>query len=316
MKLISRYTLAKYLYALLGRISLRKLKSMLLKPPTLSAEEISAALQELPINPGDDVMIHGSLSAFGHIEGGAETVVDVLLKVIGPQGNLLAPSFSRFEVRIGEFGRWWDPLSTPVYTGAISDAIWRRPSALRSFHPTHAVAALGPRSKYYITGHNLTGDRPSFWGTGAFSSDSPWQKMVDENVHYLMFGCGFGPATLCHHVETFMVAEDLAGLPESEYKGFTQALRHNYYHPDGAWPDINRTKLAKAIYCQGSISSIKLGWASIEHIRAADYFEAAIALCRANQDEWFSPKYRAWQKLIQSRRAQIQNFQPAEHSHS
>lgn len=305
MKFISKYTLYKYLYAALGRISLTKIKRRLIKKPVLSREDIVKALRELPVDSGDDVMVHSSMSVFGYFEGGAEAVVDTLLSFIGPKGNLLAPSFSRFEQRRGEFSSWWDPLKTPIYTGAISDALWRRPNALRSYHPTHSVAVLGPNANYYIKEHGLEGDRPSFWGTGTFSSISPWQKMVDKDVHYLMFGCGFGPATICHHVESFIAWEDLSGLPDGEIKGFMQALRHNYYHPTGAWPDINRVKLAKAINRDGNISTVKLGSASIQHIRASCYFKEAIAICRANQDEWFSPQYRTWQKLVKSRKAQL-----------
>ena len=39
------------------------------------------------------VEIHSSLSAFGAIDGGAETVIDALMNVVGPEGALVMPAF-------------------------------------------------------------------------------------------------------------------------------------------------------------------------------------------------------------------------------
>lgn len=34
------------------------------------------------------VMVHSSLKSFGHVEGGADTVVDALMELLTPEGTL------------------------------------------------------------------------------------------------------------------------------------------------------------------------------------------------------------------------------------
>src|SRR5204862_533198 len=84
-----------------------------------------ADLQQLGLMPGVDVMVHSSLSRIGHVIGGAGTVTDALLEVIGPAGTLMMPSFNHRSARL------FNPLATPTTTGAIPDAMprprWSRP---------------------------------------------------------------------------------------------------------------------------------------------------------------------------------------------
>ena len=47
----------------------------------------------------------------------------------------------------------YNPMTTPTTNGAIPDALWRLPQAERSVHPTHAVAAIGPRAAHYCSEH-------------------------------------------------------------------------------------------------------------------------------------------------------------------
>jgi len=276
-----------------------------MRPPVVTQAAIVAALRALGIEDGDDVMFHSSLSSFGHVEGGANSVIDAFLESVGPNGTVLAPSFSRFELRRGEFGSWWNPEATPVYTGEITEAFWRRPVAVRSFHPTHSVAAIGARARYYTSEHGLEGDRCGFWGTGVFSSRSPWEKMVQQEVHYVMAGCSFEPATLGHHVESYLVTADLEGLPQGERAGFANALRHNYYNPEGPWPDIDRVKLGQALDAQGLVRRVRIGWALLERISASEYFRAALDLCRRDPDRWLSKPYMAWRQRVSERTMEL-----------
>jgi len=291
--------------ALVHRLDRRRVRRRLLSPPTVTREAITHALRSLGVRGGDGLMFHASLSAFGEVEGGAEAVVDALLDAVGPEGTVLAPSFSRFELRKGEFGSWWDPQTTPVYTGSVTEAFWRRPGALRSGHPTHAVAAIGPRAAFYTSEHGVEGDRPSFWGTGTFDSRSPWEKMTRADVHYLMVGCTFEPATLGHYVESCLVADDLEGLPDRERDGFARALRHNYYHPDGPWPDIDRVKLGAVLAERGLVKSARVGWGAIERIGAADYFREAVSICRADPARWLPAPYLAWRERVGRRKEEL-----------
>ena len=46
--------------------------------------EIVASLRQMGLREGDGVMVHSSLSSIGHVEGGAATVVEAFLALLGP----------------------------------------------------------------------------------------------------------------------------------------------------------------------------------------------------------------------------------------
>jgi len=56
--------------------------------------EIAEALQQLGVRPGGVLLVHSSLSSLGYVPGGPETVIQALLKALGPGGTLLMPALS------------------------------------------------------------------------------------------------------------------------------------------------------------------------------------------------------------------------------
>ena len=49
-------------------------------------------LRNLGLADGDVVLVHSSLSRFGYVEGGADTVVDALLAAVGDEGTVAVPT--------------------------------------------------------------------------------------------------------------------------------------------------------------------------------------------------------------------------------
>ena len=60
--------------------------------PIVAPNDITSALRELGIRRGDRMFVHSSLSAFGHVNGGAEAVVDALLETVAPGGTVAVPT--------------------------------------------------------------------------------------------------------------------------------------------------------------------------------------------------------------------------------
>jgi aminoglycoside 3-N-acetyltransferase len=60
---------------------------------SISKAEIENGLIQLGVKAGMMLEIHCSLSSFGHVEGGALTVIDALKNTIGLQGAIVMPSF-------------------------------------------------------------------------------------------------------------------------------------------------------------------------------------------------------------------------------
>lgn len=130
--------------------------------PVLTKADYLAALSDMGLPTGSTVMVHSSLSEFGYVHGGADTVIEALLEAIGPDGTLAMPALSCSWLGRPPF----DPKTTPSRVGAITEAFRRRPGVLRSPHPTHSVAAFGPNAAAIVRDH--TPDRPVFGDEGAF----------------------------------------------------------------------------------------------------------------------------------------------------
>lgn len=166
--------------------------------PVIHQNDIIAALRSGVCGPGDTLLVHSSLSALGHIEGGADTVIDAFLEALRPGGTLAMPAFTYSTVHAEPPFIPYDPRTTPVRVGRIADTFWRRPGVLRSRHPSHGLAALGPRAAWLVEDNELYSpyDR-----RGAFG------KLYDLDAKVVMFGCGLAPNS------TFHALEDWAGLP-------------------------------------------------------------------------------------------------------
>jgi aminoglycoside 3-N-acetyltransferase len=158
----------------------------------LTEQRAAADLAALGVRPGMDLMIHSSMKSIGPVCGGAATIIRALLTVIGPDGTLLAPAFNHHRARV------FNPLTTPTTNGAIADAFWRRADARRSLHPSHSVAAIGPRADDYLRDH-LT--------SGVWADESPIGRLIGRDGYILSIGVGHDRTTAYH------VAENSLNVP-------------------------------------------------------------------------------------------------------
>jgi aminoglycoside 3-N-acetyltransferase-4 len=152
----------------------------------VSREKLTDDLRALGLTPRMDVMVHSSLRSIGPVRGGATTVIEAMLAAIAPGGTLLAPSFNHFDAKV------FNPLTTPTTNGAIAQALWRRSDALRSTHPSHAVAAIGPRAAEYLADHLQN---------GIWAANSPIGRLVDAGGCILSLGVGHDRSTVYHVAE-------------------------------------------------------------------------------------------------------------------
>src|SRR5260221_14696689 len=101
---------------------------------------------------GNHLVVHGSLSSFGHVDGGARAVCEALVEAVGDGATIIMPAFTCAEtlsdMSTAPMGSRRPvafhpdlPVSRPV--GAIAEAFRHFPGTLRSSHPTHSFAAWG-----------------------------------------------------------------------------------------------------------------------------------------------------------------------------
>jgi len=155
----------------------------------VTRRQLVADLKALGLRRGMDVMVHSSLSSIGHVVGGADTVVDAILEVIGPRATLLAPTFNFGAARI------YNIATTPGRTGQLGEAIRRRHDGVRSDHPTHPCAAIGGGAEALCAGHVAAGN---------WAADSPIGRLIHGGGYILSLGVSQVYSTAYHVAEMSM----------------------------------------------------------------------------------------------------------------
>jgi aminoglycoside 3-N-acetyltransferase len=172
-------------------------------------QSLAADLEALGIQPGALLMCHASLGQLGWTVGGANTVIQALLDVLGPSGTLCMPAESPFiadpegwnDERVkpewyAEIRRQlppFDPRTTPTTMGAIAEAFRTYPETRRSLHPLVSVCARGPLAVTITSEHALD------FGEGR---STPFEKLYTLGGFTLLLGVGFDRCTSLHFAES------------------------------------------------------------------------------------------------------------------
>ncbi|MET4224588.1 aminoglycoside N(3)-acetyltransferase [Oerskovia enterophila] len=171
--------------------------------------DLTEGLAGLGLGRGDVAVVHCSLSAFGMVVGGEQTVLASLNETLGPEGTLVMPSQSwqlcdpefladaRFDASARRAIRDalppYDAHLTPTRSmGAVAELFRMQPGALRSPHPHRSFAALGP-----LAGHILGSQE----NDDPFGCSSPIARLVELDAMVLLLGVGFDRCTELHHAE-------------------------------------------------------------------------------------------------------------------
>jgi aminoglycoside N3'-acetyltransferase len=127
--------------------------------PHVTQKDIEDGLHELGLRRGDVVEVHSSLSSFGWVEGGAATVVDALMAVVGAEGALVMSAYPVSEplplteaekahgilAKVQLFGEDYDG---PTGMGVIADEFRHRPGTVLG-PGFHRVCAWGRDAQRY-----------------------------------------------------------------------------------------------------------------------------------------------------------------------
>lgn len=147
-------------------------------------------LKKIGIKPTDTLLVHSSMNAIGEVKNGADDVLDGFIEYMKP-GLLVFPTHT-WET-IGEERLVCDLRSEPSCVGLLSNLFMKRSGVLRSWHPTHSVAAIGKDAKSFIES-NEKYDTPCH-------RESSWGKLLDRKAKILFLGCSLRCNTFMHAVE-------------------------------------------------------------------------------------------------------------------
>lgn len=121
----------------------------------VTTEDLVRDLRALGVRAGQLVNAKISLSSIGRVAGGARSLIDALIEVLGPEGTLVSDAFVE---------SYPLPLSTrnaqkivdektPSYAGAFANAMIKHPRGVRSRHPIQKFAAIGALAETLMREH-------------------------------------------------------------------------------------------------------------------------------------------------------------------
>jgi aminoglycoside 3-N-acetyltransferase len=150
-------------------------------------------LKELGIDENGSLLVHSSMKSIGQVEGGADTVLDALSEYM-KNGLLVFPTHTWSYIN-AENPRFY-VNDSPSCVGLLTELFRKRPGVVRSWHPTHSVAALGKAAHEFIAG-NEQFDTPC-------ARESSWGKLLDQKAAILLIGVDLRRCTYIHGVEEWL----------------------------------------------------------------------------------------------------------------
>lgn len=217
------------------------------------------------VTEGMVVMAHVSLSAFGHVEGGAETVIEALVEGVGERGTLLMPAMS------GE--QPFDVHTSPSTVGTVTERFRSWPGVKRSVHPTHSVCGLGPATDELICAHI---EQPT-----ALGPESPWGRLARlPEGHVLLLGCDQDRNTLLHCAEEAVDAPYLNSI-QRDYLD-ARGVRRTKTLEKYPGPHRDFIGLDRLFSDGGAMRVGKVGRAVCRLMHAGKTLELAVAALRAD----------------------------------
>jgi len=199
----------------------------------ITAAQLKINLESIGIRVGDHLMVHASLSKMGFIEGGADTVVEVLKECVGADGLILMPTspIARLQLDYVSANPLFDVLDTPSAMGKVSEVFRTSDGVVRSYHPTEPVAAWGAQAYEYIKDHTNK-NTPYHW-------DSPYGKLIQHSGKILYIGVTLDNAGT--HLHTLEDAVDVGvpvyyaqefRLPVRDYEGKELIVTTKVHNPE------------------------------------------------------------------------------------
>jgi len=221
----------------------------------ITRADIAAGFRALGVRPGDIVLMHSSLSAFGRVDGGADAVIDGALDALAPEGTLVVPTLTGHADLRPENPPHFDLRTQPCWTGLIPETLRQRAEAIRSIHPTHSCAAIGAQAEELTRDHYRS---PTPCGL-----TSPYFRVAAAGGRIAMVGCALNVCTTCHTVEE-LANLDYVCQPEVAYGSCigrdgrrieTPCRLHSYAGPDRDFPVLEPILLERGLMRIGTVGA-------------------------------------------------------------
>ncbi len=144
-------------------------------------ESLRAAVGRLDVRDRV-VFVHSSWTAISSLLDSWTEAIDLLCESVGSRGTLVMPTYPMrglSQTHLDEHP-FFDCRRTPSQVGLIPEIFRRMPDVHRSVHPTHSVAAYGPRSVELTEGHERS--------STPFDGNSPFHRMYEADAVVMNLG--------------------------------------------------------------------------------------------------------------------------------
>ncbi|MBQ7923142.1 MAG: AAC(3) family N-acetyltransferase [Clostridia bacterium] len=263
---------------------------------TVTKNDILAALRELGIENGDVVHFHSSLKSMGHVENGADAVIDAFLEAVGEEGTVAVPTLSQ-----KNFDRAYEDwtLDRPSDVGLITETFRLRKEAKRSDQATHSVAAIGKLAEYITADHGKYGLRQGAYGDTPFAVSSPWQKYHELNAKLVFVGVSMGCNTFKHYIE-YRVIEDKLSLVKDKATYDALLGRLRIYGRPGMWPYTDFIRLQSVLDEAGLLKKAPCGNTEFLCANAAEMYDFSRDLFEREPAKWLGGDVAEWVKQCEA----------------
>lgn len=256
----------------------------------ITKNEMIAALQEVGLDQGCNLMVHTSLSNIGYVCGGAQSVIEALIDVVGEEGTILMPTQSWKNLDPETGVHWdveeqdWDVIRenwpaydkhiTPTNTmGVVAEMFRSWPGAQRSDHPARSVAAWGKNAQYLTENHDLS---------NIFGEGSPVGKLYELDGSVLLIGVDYDKNTSIHLADA-----------RAEYSSKHNCVEHSAVMEDGkrVWKAYETlfvdgedfVEIGKAFEEACSVRKATLGNATIRLMKQRELVDFAVEWIEKNR---------------------------------
>ena len=255
----------------------------------LSQNMLEECLEELGLCSGMDVLAHVSMRSIGPIDGGADTLISAIRRIIGPEGTLMSPTFTpqfrdpaewRFPPELPEqleqirnATAFFDPDTTPAgqpSAGVFAERLRCQPGSERSNHPTHSFAACGERAAEYIAGV------PYHFPLG---SESVPARLHHKDGRVLLIGVGMEVNISLHLAEVWANVPYIhRGARIKTADGDYSTMRGSIECQDGFWKIESLLRQARLM------KRGRVGNATAMLVRQTEQVSMAIAMLQGKAD--------------------------------
>ena len=257
----------------------------------LSKEKLINDFLRMGLKEGDVLMVHSSLSSIGYVDGGASTVVEALIDVLGSDGHLLMPSAPNASYQLDYIREnvLFDVLQTPSALGAVTECFRKWPGVIRSAHPTEPVCCFGPNAHWFVESH--------FGQLTPYSEESPFRKVIESKGKVLYVGVTLSNAGT--HLHTLEDAVENFKFPVY----YPQEFEVSVVFPDGSTkkmltkvhdPAQSRERrcdeLISIFEKEGALQRVKVGDASCLLVDASLMFATMIKQYNENGVTMYTPE--------------------------